>query len=43
MRADIGRVELETSFLDRPIVQVLLISAMIAFTFLAACFILLPW
>jgi hypothetical protein len=42
MSADNEHVELGTGFLDRPIAAVLLVSAMIAFTFLAACFILLP-
>jgi hypothetical protein len=42
MSADNERVELGTGLLDRPIAAVLLVSAMIAFIFLAACFILLP-
>jgi len=42
MSADNERVELGTGFLDRPIAAVLLVSAMIASIFLAACFILLP-
>jgi hypothetical protein len=42
MSADDERVELGTGFLDRPIAAVLLVSVMIASTFLAVCFILLP-
>jgi len=42
MSADNERVELGTGFLDRPIAAVLLVSAVIATTFQATCFILLP-
>jgi hypothetical protein len=42
MTVDNERVELGTGLLDRPIAAVLLVSAMMVSTFLAACFILLP-
>jgi hypothetical protein len=42
MSADNERAELGTGFLDRPIAAMLLVSAVIAATFLAVCFILLP-
>jgi cell division protein FtsX len=42
MTVDNERVELGTGLLDRPIAAVLLVSAMMVSTFLAACFLLLP-